>query len=171
MAKNELIDFPNLRMVLEEYGKAVVDYYKDNLTNGNNIASKELINSVRYIASFGERTFEISLNLAEQWKWLEYGTRPHWPPFSDPENGILKWVHIKPVIPRMSNGKLPTEKQLAFLIARSISEKGTKAYKVMEKTIDTINKEYLDKIYDAIDRDLENSALIIINNFIGKSEI
>lgn len=165
MAEVEL-KFNNLKKVLNDYGKAVEDYYKRNLTDGNNNASKELINSVKYITSFGSRKFEISLNLAEHWKYLEYGTKPHFPPFSDPDDGILKWVTVKPVIPRpMKNGKLPTEKQLAFLIARSISKNGTKAYKVLEKTIEQINEEYLDRIYDAIEKDLEGTTVVILNNF------
>ena len=165
MAKEQLISFPNLERVLREYGEEVVKHYKDSLTEGNHNASEELLNSVRYIASFGDRTYEISLNLAEQWKWLEYGTVPHFPPI----DSILKWIQIKPVIPRQDkNGKLPTEKQLAFLIARGISETGTTAYGVLQKTIEEINHEYLEKIYDAIDEDLDGIALFIFNDFMDK---
>lgn len=160
--ENTELKFPNLQKVLIEYGQAVADHYKNSLSSGEINASGELYDSVRYITSFNGNKYEIDLNLKDYWKYIEYGTKPHWPPV----DAILNWIRIKPVLPYPDkNGKLPTEKQLAYLIGRKISEEGTKAKNVLQNTIEQINQTYLDKIYDAIDKDLEGIAVVIMNNF------
>lgn len=156
------LEFNHLKMVLEQYGLAIQDLYKNKLIEGNIKASGELYDSVRYITSFEGNKYEISLNLAEWWKYIEYGTSPHWPPV----DAILEWIRVKPILPyEGANGKLPTENQLAYLIGRKISEKGTEAKPVLEQSIEQINEQYLPLIYQAIDEDLDGIALTIINNF------
>lgn len=83
-------------------------------------------------------------------KYLENGTKPHFPPIE----AILQWIRVKPVIPRMRNGKLPTERQLAFLIGRKISEVGTEPTHILEDTLrefDFVNK-LKQTIYEEMDR-------------------
>ena len=67
-------------------------------------------------------TYKIYLILQDYWKYVEYGRKPG----TFPNVGkIQEWIKIKPVIPRpLTNGIVPTEKQLSFLIGRSIKEKG-----------------------------------------------
>ena len=123
----------------------------------------KLLDSIRYIYTVNGKTFEISLNLAYYWRYVEYGRRPGKFP---PPDKILEWIRIKPILPRpMANGKLPTEKQLAYLIGRKIAEKGIEAGKQLQDTIDEINNKYLVRIYNAIDKDVENIAIVILNNF------
>lgn len=77
-----------------------------------------------------------------------------------PVERILEWVRAKPVIPRESNGKLPTEKQLAFLIARSIGENGTEGQHCLERAqeetdqmlIESVKQAFLEDIGEEIDR-------------------
>lgn len=160
--ENQELRFDNLRQVLKDYGEALVEAYKNNLTNYDHNASRDLYNSVRYIASFGANKYEISLNLAEYWKYLEYDTRPHFPPV----DAILEWIRIKPVLPHPDdNGNLPTEKQLAFLIGRKISEEGTKGKNMLQKSVADVNTEYFEKIYDAIDKDIDTYSIVMLNNF------
>lgn len=161
MAESEL-RFPNLERVLDEYGKAVEDLYKKNLLDNDNVASKGLLESVRYIASFGDRKYEISVSLRDYFRYVEYGTKPHFPPVDK----LLEWIRVKPVLPHPDkNGKLPTEKQLAYLIGRKISQVGTKANNIMGKTVEEVNNSFIERIYDAIDRDLDGVATVILNNF------
>ena len=57
------------------------------------------------------------------------------PPISAIEKWVEKRIEVKPIIPDSRNGKVPTTRQLAFVIARSIGEKGTKGTHVLDKTI------------------------------------
>ena len=160
---DELFKFPNLERVLNEYGQAVQDEYKLRLLSDKKTASFNLVDSVRYIYTSNGRKFEISLNLAPYWRYVEYGRKPGKFP---PPDKILEWVRIKPLLPRKNdNGKLPTEKQLAYLIGRKIAKEGIEAGNQLQDTVDAINHTYLLKIYDAIDKDLAEMAVVIFNDF------
>lgn len=163
MANEELIRFPNLERVLNEYGQALQDEYKLRLLKDGKTASYNLVDTVRYIYSTNGRKYEISLNLASYWRFVEYGRKPGKYP---PPDKILEWVRIKPLLPRpMKNGKLPTEKQLAFLIGRKIAEEGIDAGNQLQDSVEAINHTYMLKIYDAIDKDIDGIAVTIFNNF------
>lgn len=149
-------EFENLINVLQEYGKAVQELYKQNLTSDGAKASGELINSVKYIYEQKGNSYSISLSLAEYWKYVEYGRRAgrKFPPPS----AIRKWIEVKPILPRpMSNGKLPTINQLTYLISRKIARDGIEPRNILKNTLEEINREYDEKISEALTLDLSNS--------------
>ena len=148
-----MIEFKNLQAVLEELGKAIKLRYQENLIESDRKASYNLIGSIQYQTVINGQELAIDLELADYWKYVEDDTRPHWPPVDK----ILEWVRIKPVLPTpLSNGKLPTEKQLAFLISRKISVVGTTGSHDLERTLEEIDQEWEDKIIDALDADIMN---------------
>lgn len=148
------IEFENLKSVLLDYAIALQNKYKDNLWASDRVATGDLVTSVQYQTDFDDNTYIISLNLEEWWKYVEYGTKPHFPPPS----AILKWIKAKPVLPRpLANGKLPTPNQLAYLIGRKISEVGTQGSHDLEKTIEEINAEYEELIAEALQKDLSDN--------------
>lgn len=167
MAQNSLINFSHLEQVLQEYISTVASLYRDKLIKDDHVATQNLINNIRVVYNQGNRAIEVDLNLKDYWKYVEYDTKPHWPKIGSLENpedgGILPWVHVKHLADnaRPYNGKLPTEKQLAFLIGRKISREGTTGTHDLEKTIQQVNSSYELKIADAIGEDL-NTAMISI---------
>ena len=56
--------FDNVTKVLNDFGKFLVEEYKDNLILNDVNASDELYNSVNYIFKENGGTFEVSLELA-----------------------------------------------------------------------------------------------------------
>lgn len=88
----ELVTLDNLKAVLEEYGQAVRNLYQDNLILHDRIASGDLLNSVEFRVVEGDHTYEVQLTLAEYWKFVEYDTKPHWPPVA----ALLEWIRVKP---------------------------------------------------------------------------
>ena len=105
----------------------------------------------------------MSLSLVDYWKYVENGRRAGKFP---PPDKIKRWIEIKPVLPRPFNGKLPTIDQLTYLICRKIKLDGIKPRPLLKETLEEINKEYEDKISEALTQDLENEldsifALII----------
>ena len=148
--------FEHLKAVLERYAIDVKDKYQQNLASDNATASGVLINSVKYILDFRENMFEVSLSLAEYWKYVEYGRKAggKFPPPS----AIRKWIEVKPILPRpMKNGNLPTLNQLTYLISRSIAEKGIRPRGILEKSLEEINREYEEKISEALTQDLTDA--------------
>ena len=151
---DELLNTENLRAVLMEYGVAVRNLYQDRLILHDRIASGELLNSVDNVrVEYNGTEYEVKLDLAEYWRYVEMDTEPHWPPPS----AILKWIRAKPVLPRpLKNGKLPTPEQLAFLIGRKIAVFGTKGHPDLTDSVGDMNKAYQERIAAALARDVGN---------------
>lgn len=117
-----------LNSLMDEFQYA----YASKLQETNHYASGNLALNQKHHFVFDGRYYRVYLELEDYWKYLEYGTKPHFPPIEK----IAEWIRIKPVLPRPNaKGKLPTQNQLAFLIARSISKKGTKPTHTLQQTI------------------------------------
>ena len=145
--------FENVESVLNDFGQMLVEEYKDRLILNDVNASDELYNSVTYMVHKGNNTFEVKLELAEYWKYVENGRKAgKWPPIS----AIQKWIEIKPVFPRpMDNGKLPTTQQLAFLIARKIGLEGIAPRPLLQESVDEVWRVFEEYIAEAFAKDLE----------------
>lgn len=178
MAENALT-FTNLRAVLEEYGQEAERLYKSKLQAGRppygtKNASGELLNSVKWGLKVNEQSFEVTLNLADYWKYVEGGTqgretspfgavyRAHWPPPS----AILDWIKIKPVIPTPDKkGRIPTPDQLSFLIGRKIMRHGIEPFPALSKTVEELNLKYSEKIAEAVSKDVSAFVPILFSSF------
>lgn len=157
----ELIDLTELQKVLQDLANDIRDNYKEHLQFNDRYTergvptgySQKLIDSVETQVVVGDNAYEVTMTLNDYWKYVEYDTKPHFPPL----NKILEWVEIKPVIPRpLSSGKIPSPKQLTFLIGRAISEHGTKGSHDLETVKDGVIPWYKEKIAIALGHDMEN---------------
>ena len=147
------MEFTNVVQFLNDFGKELADKYQRKLVNDDSVASGKLLNSIKYIFKKNNTSFEISMEMAEYWKYVENGRkRGKFPPIS----AIMEWVKVKPVIPRPYNGKLPTENQLAFLISRSISKKGIRQRPIFDDSLDDVMRDFENGLEDAFTKDVEN---------------
>lgn len=142
--------YENVKAVLNKFGKLLVEEYRNNLTEKNVNASYALYNSVSYVVESNVTNFEVTLNLEEHWKYIEKGRKAgKYPPIS----AIEKWIEIKPVLPRpMSNGKLPTTKQLAYLIAPR---------PILQDSIDDVFALMIEELEEALMKDVQSEFNII----------
>lgn len=154
-------EFTNLKKALEDYMEAVSRVYKGKLTADGHKATGKLIGSVKASVQIGSTQYIGELRLEDYWKYIEYGTKPHWPP----PQALLKWIQAKPILPRAINGITPSKDQLAYLIGRKISRTGTKAGNELGNTIDEVNATYRPIIEQAVEKDLQGELTIIFNNF------
>lgn len=144
-----MLEFKHLQEALAQYGDAIADRYKVNLEASGRRATGDLISSVNTKVTVNEQSFEILLSLEDYWKYVEEGTRPHFPPVSK----ILEWVKVKRILPTpMPNGKLPTEQQLAWMIAKKIDRVGTDGTPDLENTLNEV--DYNAIIEEALDADI-----------------
>lgn len=148
---NELFDPTALVDILRELGENVREGYVNKLIrNGRPTTENTLASTVTSQVEVNGTTYSVVLNLQEYWKYVEEGTRPHWPPPS----AILHWIEVKPVIPRPDEkGRIPTPKQLAYLIGRKIAREGTKGTHDLRETTDTLLGYYEDRIKEALETD------------------
>lgn len=158
---DKLIDLPHVQAVMEEMAIAIRNEYQDNLIRNDRIASGDLLNNIEYEITRGDFTFTIYVKMRDYWYYVENGRKAGKMP---PIQNILDWVKIKPVLPRPnSKGKLPTPQQLAFLIARKIGELGTEGTHDLRKATDTIWDTFEDRLYEAIDEDVDAAFIQIFH--------
>ena len=139
-----------INLILEQYGNIVIYNYRILSYQGDSVASGRLVNSLGSFVVSGEGTYELYLRLEDYWKYVEYGRGPgKFPPLEK----IKEWIDVKPVIPTVYNGKLPTVDQLAYLIGRKIATEGIQPKNYLQNTLDELDLKPLE---DAITRSLEN---------------
>lgn len=157
--------FPTLVAVLEDYGRRLVETYREGLKDGGHIATGNLYRSVESEVSLDGRSFVVEFVMPDYGEYLETGTSAHFPPVSE----ILKWVRAKRIAPRRDQqGRLPTEKQLAYLIARKISEDGTPRTGIWEKSNELTARDFNKRIDEAISKDLGDNLAGILQELNRK---
>lgn len=145
-----MVEFKHLQEALAQYAQAITDRYKQNLESSGRRASGELISSVNSKVTVNGNEYAIELNLEDYWYYVENGRGAGKFP---PPDKILQWIRVKPILPTpMSNGKLPTEKQLAFLIGRKIANEGFEGTHDLDNTMKEVDYEQI--IQDALDMDM-----------------
>lgn len=151
---DELMSFPRTLAVLEQLAQDVRAGYIDQLNKHGHptqYGENRLSDTITTVVKVDEHTFTASLKMNEYWKYLEEGTRPHWPPRS----AILRWVEIKPLLPRPDgNGRIPTPQQLAFLVSRKIAREGTEGTHGFETTREAVLPVYYERISEALSGDI-----------------
>ena len=128
--------------------------YKDEVKNTGHEASGALDNTAVYRCTFNGKWFELSFVLQDYWKWLENGTKPHFPPI----DAIERWVTVKRIVPQATNGVVPTTRQLAYKIAHSISVKGTQPTKTLQHIIDNAD-DLINALCDALIQQIEETEI------------
>lgn len=165
----ELIDLSHLTQVLQDLAKDFRDNYRDHLVESGREASGALVksveaNKVEDMVKIGDTEFSVSINLEEYWQYVEWDTRPHFPPLDK----IEEWIEVKPVVPRpFANGSIPSTKTLAFLIGRAMAgqspnqercknpQGGTTGTHDFERTRDGLLGVYASRIAEAMRMDIQ----------------
>ena len=171
----ELINLNNVMETLELYAQEVRNAYQDNLIRNDRIASGKLLNSVEYQVISNGVEYEVQLKLEKYWKYLEYGIqggKNTTSPFANPGwkayPFILEWIKVKPVIPRPDrNGRIPSQKSLAYLITRAIGKNGIEPGNELKDALDEINARYQDKLVYALQQDLDVLMKVLVGEIQG----
>lgn len=151
METNTLISLDNLAAVLQAYAEEVRELYKKNLVESDRLATENLLNSIETEVVRDGSAYLVTMTLEDYWKYVEYDTKPHWPPPA----ALLKWITVKPVLPHPDkNGRLPKPEQLAYLIGRKINEEGTKGSFDLTDAVTNCNRKYEQLIAEALAKDL-----------------
>lgn len=147
-----LVDFRNIEAVLTELAYELQTKYKENLQqSGRYTTERKLLDSVRTEVVTDSGGWSVTMHLEDYWKWVEDDTRPHFPPIS----AILRWVEIKPIVPRpFADGRIPTPQSLAFLIARKISRVGTTGSHDLQRAKSEVIPRYQARLRAALTMDI-----------------
>lgn len=167
------MEWENTKLILDEFGKQFIDAYRSGLDAKNANASRDLYNSLNFEIKLGERSISLDILLNDYWKYLEYGCKgektsypeAYYPAHYPPVHAIEEWIKIKPVIPEQRNGKLPTQKQLAYMIVNSIHNQGIEPRFIFRDAGDTVWEQLKDALEDAITKDVNNNIKGIFKIF------
>ena len=163
----QLFSFPNTERALREYGERVAAAYREKMRGHEHytLSPETLINRVEVIVQKGSASISVALKLADYWKYVEFGTRPHWPP----KGAFIKWIEAKPILPHPDdNGRIPTPEQLDYLFRRKVAEEGTKGTHDLAEAVEDMNAQYLDYIAEALSLDLDAYTSAQITLLFGK---
>lgn len=154
---NMAIEWPHVASVLNDFGQHFVKLYRDNLTLADAVASGDLAKSLKYEVKSGSSFVAVDVSLLDYWYYVEHGRKPgKFPPL----NAIERWIRVRRIVPYANNGKVPTVRQLAYLIARKIARVGTKPRPIFATS--------LTETMAAMDAALEEAVTLDIEQQIDK---
>lgn len=165
----ELIRWDHTYKALADYAASVRQIYKDDLYILNHIASGKLASTIDYVIDLDMTRIEVSLRLEDYWKYIEYDTKPHFPPYK----AILDWVKVKfnGNLPNGYDGDLPNvetlEKRFAYLVQQKIGREGTEGTHALEDAVNDAYSTFEKLIDDAIEADLNDGINAIVLNAFG----
>lgn len=159
----EILRFGNVRELLDSYAREFSELYKGKIESDGRMASGNLIGSVKTYVKYNDDNYEVWFDANEYYKYIEQGAR--WKDKRPPIAPILEWVKAKRIMPQPRNGKLPTQKQLAYAIRESIykhgiiKDKGYDGGYYVAHTIKELNEHYMPLLEEALSRDFEEWAI------------
>ena len=173
----ELMAFPNVEQALKDLAEGVKAAYIANLNANGRPTERmsawmaahypgKLADTIETVITIGEDKFTASLKLNDYWKYVEEGVAPSGK-FGNPGwkayPAIADWITIKPVIPRPDgNGRIPTPKQLAYLITRKIVDEGTHGTHDLKMAKDAIIPQYIERVEEALREDVRVYVLKVM---------
>ena len=170
---DETLSFYHTEAVLLEYGNAVVELYRNNLKEHGHVATSTLLSMVRNVIEIQGNGIAVDLYLQDYWKYVEWDTRPHFPPHLP----ILEWVKAKRLVPTYAktpvhrNG-LPYSQEelqdrLAWAVQHKIAREGTKGTHDLAEAVEAVNTKYEARLMEALNEDIGHSLDLIIHRFQG----
>lgn len=163
---NDIRNYPELMKVLDEYQSEFKRILKAEISSGDHVATGKMLNSIETELVINQQSLKVILKISDYARYVEEGRKPGKRP---PIAPIELWIQSKGITPYPDkNGKIPTIKSLAYLISRSIGEKGTiKKYKyqgskMIAQTSEQVNEHYLPLIKQALQKDFDNMFSIQI---------
>ena len=153
----------NLTNTMEDYRKFLELATKDNTKH------YELSHNIKFNLQVNDTVFEIEFQAPEYWKYANYGRGPgKFPPLDKIED----WIVRRKISPYPTkSGRVPTRKQLSFLIARKIAREGFEGSGFLQKSLKEQQDYWEDRISDAIYKDIESQIMEWLSPFRGETII
>lgn len=141
--------YKNLLKELRIIGVESVQFLTQILTENDKYATGNLIKSIDYDVIKNADDLLLKIMAADYFKYVDEGRKPG--SKQPPIKPILSWVKTRNI--RFKN---MTDKQTAFIIARSIGKKGIKPLNAKQKLYNNILQKKIKVIGDAALKDVSN---------------
>ena len=144
------VEYNYFKKVLEQLGKEFIDELKKELISKGKSATGDLINSLSYKVNLIGEDYYIEIMANDYLKYVDKGRRPGKQP---PVNKIIPWVEARGIKFTGKGGKILASKSTAYVISKSIGEKGVKGIFVIDKVRQLVFDRYEQKIKIALKED------------------
>lgn len=149
--------FPNTERVIQEFATTIQRDWKTLLESKG--YSNSPLKDISFTIKEKDLIYTIKLSVVDYFHYFDKGRGPGKQPPLEP---IEKWIVKYNIIPKqltLKSGKtvIPSQKSLAFLIARSIGRKGTKGKFWWDALLNDIIEKYTVKIAEAVEQDIAES--------------
>jgi hypothetical protein len=158
------MEFENLKKELEIFGDAYITELTKQLIQLDKVASGKLIRSLDYeVVERVQNQFELIIKAQDYLKWVDEGRRPGKRP---PYKSILSWVQTRNIrFTNKSGSGFLKKEQTAFIISKSIGNKGIKKTDVLKKTLGNV-LNLRNKVLQSGKIDIEN----LINSIVQQTK-
>ena len=130
----------NIPQEIVDLANKLLDLYKKQLKENDNIATGDLYNKTKVKCMWRGKWFIVGFSIPYYWKYVEYGTPPHFPP----PDAIADWLVAKKLVPSPASlQEAKKVKRKAYAICRVINGEikgkkgGTKAYHPMRDAVES----------------------------------
>ena len=179
------MDTNNLKKVLDDYGKYVVQQSKSNLTKdvnrfGGNKGGGPLYNSITYKVDTEPNFFLLDFLMEDYGPFVDKGVRGKTSTYPETQRalsqfrygsgtgpkgglteGVNKWIKQKKFQWRdKKTGRFLSYESMTYLIARSIYNKGLKANMFFTKPFEKGLARLGDDLFKAFELDIENAIIL-----------
>jgi hypothetical protein len=172
------------REALNKFAKYVVQQSRSNLTKSDKNVSKELYNSLGYDLNVSKNSFSLSLLMEDYGMFQDKGVKGKTSSAKAPNspfqfgsgtgkkggltNGIDKWVRRRRFQFRDKKGRFMSYQSTAFLITRSIYNKGIKPSMFFTKPFEKAFKGLNEELIKAYALDVEKFMATTIKDNLKK---
>jgi hypothetical protein len=172
------------REALNKFAKYVVQQSRSNLTKSDKNVSKELYNSLGYDLNVSKNSFSLSLLMEDYGVFQDKGVKGKTSSAKAPNspfqfgsgtgkkggltNGIDKWVRRRRFQFRDKKGRFMSYQSTAFLITRSIYNKGIKPSMFFTKPFEKAFKGLNEELIKAYALDVERFMAATIKDNLKK---
>ena len=155
------LEYNYLLKMLNKIGEEFVNDLKTEIRALNKVASGDLVNSINYKVIETKGNYNIEIYSEDYLKYVDGGRKPGKRP---PVKAIIPWVQSKGIKMQKPGGGFITAESAAFVIAKSIGEKGIKPTNIISKVQKALFQKYESNIKLAIQQDYQDYIKKIMSN-------
>lgn len=171
----------NLINTLNNFAQDVINIYKSKLQSGVDSygsinATHNLENSLRYEVEETDDDITVYIWHEEYAGAIDLGRQPTKHNGSGLRPKIEEWITVKGIQPKPNakTGKIPTIKQLSFMITKTIHEEGTRFYKmggtnIFKNSVQEALQKWDGQINDAMMKDADEMVIEEVETFFARA--
>jgi len=167
-----MLNNENTRKALEAFKDYVISQSRANLTRGNKNVSKDLYNSLKGILDVGPNSFSLKFEMEDYGKFQDEGVKGATSTYPEStkspfkfgsgtgksgglRGGIKNWVEARRFQFRDAKGRFTSYESTAYVISRSVWNKGIKASLFFTKPFEKGFKRLPQELRQAYGLDIE----------------